>query len=316
MNRYILLAYHLAKDTYLGHRFRRAVVIAIVAHIVAAGVLVYYVSKHSRTITLRPAFEVQFIAEGAVDTLNPAMSPDPKLAAPPPPPKVEPPKPKEPPKEEELKPEPPKPEAPKPPEPKPEPPVEPPKPPDIIKPEVEKKPKKEPEKPKEEKKQEDPKKDDKKKDPKKDDKKADDKKKQDSKSQAQEKPKTGTEGLEPGISANVQGSLKMGDLAKPVEGATQLDFWGGNVTSKVYRSWIVPPGVPLGGQNTIISFWVDREGKLIDTPEVQQQGPAPEMDQSAIKAIQDAMPFPPLPADFSEDELQVIFEFKPSSETQ
>ena len=197
------------------------------------------------------------------------------------------------------------PEPPPPPEPKPEPPPPPPppkkeapvpKPPEKKK---EEKPKpiekpKEPEKPKEEPKKEPPKKEPPKEPPKEDPK---------------EKPKEPVTDPQP---VQLITDEKPGVSIKQAL-PTVLGTWGGLVKRKVERAWEVPVGVRIDPLNNeaVVSFWVNRDGRLLGEPEIVLHALDPAIGNSAIEAVKAAAPFPPLPDAYSEPEVQVVYTFVP-----
>lgn len=220
---------------------------------------------------------------------------------PPPPPPPEPPKP-EPPKPEPPKPEPPKPkpdppkevkksealaldpepegegeepeeEMPEPPKPEPPKPKEPEKPkPKPKEPEVPKKPTPEPPKP--------------------------------------EAPKPEPPKAEPPKpqAAPAPGTLRMaaGKADRP-----DLASWANRVQRKVERVWAKPGGISLDPVSSTVevTFWVDRNGNLLDEPRVSSVGSDPRLAESAINAVKLAAPYSPLPESFSGPELVVKYEF-------
>lgn len=221
------------------------------------------------------AFEVNFPSP-------PSVEPDPesKAVAPPPPaPKPEPPKPE--PKKEKPKPEPKKEE------PKPEPKKEPEK-------VAEEKPKPKPEPNKEPEKKPEP--------------------------TRETPPKAPEKKPEPIVPAGAPSTLPKPEVVAaappPSSGVQQsqlpsiLNAWGRNVHRKVHPKWIPPGGLQLtpDQREVHISFWVGRNGMLLDQPKVVKAA-SPALAQSGINAIVAAQPLPPLPLEYAAEKQEVVYVF-------
>ena len=192
------------------------------------------------------------------------------------------------PPEEVAEPEPPKPEPPKPPPPEPEPEPEPkkpepapPEPKKVVKkdPPPEPKPKPEPPKP-------EPKKETKPDPP---------------------KPTKVAKAETPPVERLVQ---KAGPKLKQ-QLPSELQGWAGLVRKKVDRLWTEPGGVRVGaeGIEAVVSFWVDKQGRLIGEPEIVVSDASGALAASGVRALKAANPFPPLPPDYRAREQQVFFAF-------
>ncbi|MCP4642326.1 MAG: TonB C-terminal domain-containing protein [bacterium] len=189
------------------------------------------------------------------------------------------------PPEVEPEPEPPKPDPPKPkpPEKKPEPKKEKPKP---------KPPEKKPE-PKKEKKPDPPKPPEKKPDPPK------------PKKPAPKKPAAAPAPITPK-------PVKPGVTMKE-ELPSVLGYWGRLIKRRIERNWRVPGGVRMGADenSAMVSFWVNRKGQLTGEPQIVKAAKDPAIGVSAVRSIKASAPFPPLPEDYTEREVQVIYTFVP-----
>lgn len=320
-------------------RLKRAVIISLLIH-VALFTFIGYVAAREQVKPL--VITMQLVNKklgGGIDSEQGAPAakeqksePKAEAAAPPPPP---------PPPAEEPKPDPPKEEKKEPPKPKKEEPakeIEKPKP-DIEKPKkVDKKPekkvvkeKKEEEKPKEKPKKKEEEKKDKNK---KDDKKKDTKKKTKTDAEAKLEKDALTDsgpitkkakatdtwaangdgsdfGMDPSKHGTFHGPAVEGPRGTTVEGLPGvLNAWAGLVQAKVERNWQKPTGIPLG-LSVLLAFTVDREGNIIDGPRVVESS-SMELSQSAMNALTQSLPLPPLPEDFSGLEQAVSYRFKVS----
>lgn len=94
-----------------------------------------------------------------------------------------------------------------------------------------------------------------------------------------------------------------------------LGMWGGLVQRKVEKEWVIPQGIQLGppDDGALISFWVNREGKLVGEPEVVKHAVDPAVAESAIRAIKSAVPYPALPDSFADARVQVYYTFIPTT---
>ena len=62
----------------------------------------------------------------------------------------------------------------------------------------------------------------------------------------------------------------------------------------------------------MISFWVNRDGKLVGDPEIVKEALDPAVATSAIRAIKAAVPYPALPDSFGDAQVQVYYTFIPT----
>jgi TonB family protein len=315
-----------------GSRLRRAVVVSALVHaavLAGAGMTGYLWKSAPQTL----GFQMEFLAKGlpnapeGVETTRRAnLPPGPPAVAPVPPE----------PQKEEQKPEEPKPEPE--PEKKPEPPKPEPKKVEEKKPEPKKpEPKKEEpkkEEPKREAKKPDPPKKEEPKEPPKQEAKREktpslsddllDKMLEEDESEAEDinlaaldpdaAPGGGMEGARASTRAQTgYGSLDSSDTGISVKGVPgPLSTWANQVKRQVKRFWVEPMGVNVSNQ-CAISFWVARDGRLMGEPTIHQASNDAALDESALRAVRLAAPFPPLPPQFTGNEQQVIFIFTLSS---
>jgi len=83
------------------------------------------------------------------------------------------------------------------------------------------------------------------------------------------------------------------------------------VRNKIAAHWAPPSGVSAGGAalKATIYFRILRGGSVTDA-EVEQTSGVGFYDQSAVRAVQAAMPLPPLPEEFPDEYLGVHFDFQ------
>lgn len=81
--------------------------------------------------------------------------------------------------------------------------------------------------------------------------------------------------------------------------------------AKVSERWRRPPLVASEQTSAVIYFEIDREGQIRGEPKVKQSSGNELYDQSALRAVVDSVPFPPLPREFPAQYLKVNFGFDP-----
>ncbi len=81
--------------------------------------------------------------------------------------------------------------------------------------------------------------------------------------------------------------------------------------AKVSERWRRPPLVATEQTTVMIYFEIDREGQMRGQPKIKQSSGNEVYDQSALRAVMDSIPFPPLPRDFPGQYLKVNFGFNP-----
>ena len=82
--------------------------------------------------------------------------------------------------------------------------------------------------------------------------------------------------------------------------------------SKISQSWAPPRAATAGGERAIVVFEIGRDGQIKE-PAVERSSGNAIYDQSALRAVMEASPFPPLPPEFRAPSLRVHFgfEFRP-----
>jgi TonB family protein len=81
--------------------------------------------------------------------------------------------------------------------------------------------------------------------------------------------------------------------------------------AKVSEHWRRPPVVSTEPAAVLIYFEIDREGQVRGQPKIKQSSGNELYDQSALRAVLESIPFPPLPRDFPGQYLKVNFGFNP-----
>ena len=80
------------------------------------------------------------------------------------------------------------------------------------------------------------------------------------------------------------------------------------IQQKVSEKWVHPARTAERGLRVLVLFEISRDGQIA-TPEVEKSSGNVWYDQSALRAVMDAAPFPPLPQEFQAESLRVHFGF-------
>jgi TonB family protein len=82
--------------------------------------------------------------------------------------------------------------------------------------------------------------------------------------------------------------------------------------AKISERWAPPRSAAAGGERAIVVFEIGRDGQIKE-PSVEKTSGNAIYDQSALRAVMEASPFPPLPPEFRAPSLRVHFgfEFRP-----
>lgn len=113
-----------------------------------------------------------------------------------------------------------------------------------------------------------------------------------------------------------QGPVGGGKEGESVEGPVTLDvgvdfpfgFYLDALKNKVGRNWRAPQARPGKKPKVTVFFRIDRMGRIKDVA-VEQGSGNPMVDRSALAAIYDSNPLPPLPDGFDGDRLGVHYTF-------
>jgi TonB family protein len=97
-------------------------------------------------------------------------------------------------------------------------------------------------------------------------------------------------------------------MSIPLKGYDLLP-WATAVIDRLQINWALPsvPEVPDAARISMIIV-IKRSGEL-DSIEILEGTSIEALDRAALDAIRASLPFPPLPADFPGDLLEITFEF-------
>ena len=92
-------------------------------------------------------------------------------------------------------------------------------------------------------------------------------------------------------------------------------FYQQQIETKIGQLWSPPPlEVGSKGEETIVSFQLNRSGRIKDV-KVEQSSGNSFYDQAALRAIYEADPLPPWPEGLHTDSLRIYFRFELSNKT-
>jgi TonB family protein len=101
----------------------------------------------------------------------------------------------------------------------------------------------------------------------------------------------------------------------PATGSISLDvsdfpftYYLRQVQAKISERWAPPRLAASGGERAVILFEIGRDGQ-IQAPSLERTSGNALYDQSALRAVAEAAPFPPLPPEFKAPSLRVHFGF-------
>jgi TonB family protein len=81
------------------------------------------------------------------------------------------------------------------------------------------------------------------------------------------------------------------------------------IQSKIGERWAPPRAAAAGGERVVVLFEIQRDGQVRE-PQVERSSGNSIYDQSAVRAVLEASPFPPLPPEFKASSLRVHFGFE------
>jgi TonB family protein len=87
------------------------------------------------------------------------------------------------------------------------------------------------------------------------------------------------------------------------------------IQSKIGERWSPPRAAATGGERVTVLFEIQRDGQVRE-PTVEKSSGNAIYDQSALRAVTEASPFPPLPPEFKASSLRIHFgfEFQPGQQ--
>jgi TonB family protein len=108
--------------------------------------------------------------------------------------------------------------------------------------------------------------------------------------------------------AETPGGVRKGGTSIDV-GDFPFDYYLRMVQAKIAERWAPPRPAARGGERAIIMFEIGRDGS-IKMPILEKSSGLSPYDQSALRAVAEASPFPPLPPEFKAPSLRVHFGFE------
>jgi TonB family protein len=81
------------------------------------------------------------------------------------------------------------------------------------------------------------------------------------------------------------------------------------IQAKISDRWSPPRATAAGGERAVVMFEIGRDGQIKE-PRLERESGNALYDQSALRAVVEASPFPPLPAEFKAPSLRVHFGFE------
>lgn len=89
-----------------------------------------------------------------------------------------------------------------------------------------------------------------------------------------------------------------------------LTPWAEEVVEKIQKNWLISPALKTNGKGLVIILAVvERNGEL-QSAEIVNSSAVPLFDRAALKAIDTSSPFPELPDDYPDDNLEAYFVFE------
>jgi TonB family protein len=104
----------------------------------------------------------------------------------------------------------------------------------------------------------------------------------------------------PGPTTTGSISLDVGDFP--------FTYYLRQIQAKISERWAPPRAAAAGGERTIVLFEIGRDGQIRE-PVLERSSGNTLYDQSALRAVLEASPFPPLPPEFKASSLRVHFGF-------
>lgn len=101
-----------------------------------------------------------------------------------------------------------------------------------------------------------------------------------------------------------------GSVTSMEAGDFELAWYRDSVTAALYRQWVKPLLEGVGEPYEVgVTFDILRDGSVADL-RIEQPSGVPSLDRSALRAVTDAAPFPPLPPAWLKPRLSARFLFR------
>ncbi len=115
----------------------------------------------------------------------------------------------------------------------------------------------------------------------------------------------------PAVPAGTAGSAEAGGTIAPMEGGdVEFAWYRSSVTAALYSHWQRPILTSIAEPLEVrIEFEILRDGTVRGV-RVSERSGVPSMDRSALRAVSDASPLPPLPSKWREPSLPAAFVFR------
>jgi protein TonB len=92
----------------------------------------------------------------------------------------------------------------------------------------------------------------------------------------------------------------------------QIDIspWARDVVEKIQKNWAIPASQDEGRKSVVeITVTIGKNGDLLNVG-IRNSSAHPTLDQAALNAVRMSAPFPELPDDFPNDNLEAHFLFR------
>jgi len=114
----------------------------------------------------------------------------------------------------------------------------------------------------------------------------------------------------PGEPAGAAGDAGASVTAMEGVGDFELGWYKGAVTAALFAQWRKPILEGITEPREVrVTFQIQRDGRVTD-PQVDGASGVPSLDRSALRAVADASPLPPLPPNWREPTLSAAFVFR------
>ena len=117
------------------------------------------------------------------------------------------------------------------------------------------------------------------------------------------------------ISPAFSGRYRTGRAHLPGKASTQtqdydLTPWAEEVVKRIEKNWLISPALKTNGKGMVIILAVVEKNGELQSAEIVNSSAVPLFDGAALKAIETSSPFPELPDDYPDDNLEAYFVFE------